>query len=182
MTRLKRVAATLGAAALVAAPAVSADLAPVAEAHDTVIDAEPANGGTVDEFPRHIELMFSGRPKPNFNTVAVSNKDSKEILFSAEPKLDGQYISVDVPADVQPGPGNYIVGFQITSSDGHSTRGMTTFTVSGAESGTAAQGVVDDQQSAPEQSVPAWALIAGGGLVLLIIAVVAGVAISKKKG
>lgn len=102
---------------------------PQAAAHDSVIDADPGVGAAVAEFPRTVTLIFSGEPRPNFNRVAISDAQSKEVLFSGEPKLDGRVVSIDVPAGLDPGAGDYVVGFQITSSDGHSTRGKTTFSV-----------------------------------------------------
>lgn len=104
-------------------------LAPAALAHDSVIDAEPGIDASVEAFPRTITLVFSGEPRPNFNRIAVSNATTQEVLFSGEPALDGRIVSIEVPAGIDPGPGEYVVGFQITSSDGHATRGKTTFRV-----------------------------------------------------
>lgn len=120
-------------AALAAAGAVSIAAAPAALAHDVVIGGDPADGAVVEEFPRSIELEFSGIPQGGFSTVAVTEQDSGELLHSGEPTIDGQMVTLELPEDVTGGPGEYSVGFQITSSDGHATRGMTTFTVAGDE-------------------------------------------------
>jgi len=104
---------------------------PPAQAHDVVLASTPADGSTVDVFPREISLEFSGVPQKSFNTVAVSDSATSAVLFTAQPEINGPVVSVTVPEDVQPGPGDYMVGFQITSSDGHATRGKTTFTVAG---------------------------------------------------
>lgn len=106
--------------------------APVALAHDVVLGGNPADGEVLDTFPRSIDLEFSGLPQGSFTTMALSNQDSSEILFSGEPVIDGKVVSLDLPAEVTGGPGSYTVGFQITSSDGHATRDSTTFTVAGA--------------------------------------------------
>lgn len=117
---------------IVVAPIVTpCAVGPHAIAHDVVLEAIPAMDSTVDEFPRHIQLTFSGVPKPSYNTVAISRSDTKEVLFSGQPTLDGRLVSIDIPDDLDPGPGDYIIGFQITSSDGHATRGMTKFSVAG---------------------------------------------------
>ncbi|WP_448850877.1 copper resistance CopC family protein [Corynebacterium sp. 335C] len=188
-TTIRRIAAALGSAALlaggaVAAPAVAGEGLPVAAAHDSVVDSTPPNGGSVDEFPREIQLVFSGEPKPSFNTVAVSDQDTKEVLFTAEPELDGRNVTVEVPDDVRPGPGSYLVGFQITSSDGHSTRGMVTFSVGDGRTVAPGPGAEKDPSEGGDAAggVPAWAYVAGGVLIALVIAVVAGVAVVKKKG
>lgn len=100
---------------------------PAVHAHDVVLHSKPADGGVVSTFPTRIELEFSGIPQPQFNTVAVTNTDTGAVLFRGTPTLDKQFVRIAVPSDVHPEPGNYIVGFQITSSDGHATRGKTTF-------------------------------------------------------
>lgn len=107
-------------------------VAPQAAAHDVVVDSNPENGSVVDEFPETIELEFSGIPQDLFTTVALSNADSGEVLTSGTPQLDGQHLSYEVPSDVQTGAGNYILGFQITSSDGHATKGSISFEVTGS--------------------------------------------------
>ena len=94
---------------------------PPAQAHDVVLASTPADGSTVDVFPREISLEFSGVPQKSFNTVAVSDSATSAVLFTAQPETNGPVVSVTVPEDVQPGPGDYMVGFQITSSDGHAT-------------------------------------------------------------
>lgn len=126
---IARGAAVCAAAALVIGPGAG-----LSAAHDSVINATPGVDSTVTEFPREITLEFSGEPRDTFNTLAVSRAegDDREVLFSGEPTLDGRFVSIAVPDDVQPGDGTYVVGFQITSSDGHATRGYTTFTVAGS--------------------------------------------------
>lgn len=109
---------------------------PQALAHDSVVGGNPAPNSVVEEFPEQIELEFSGIPQDSFNTVAVSDSGSGEVLFNGEPELEDRMVILPVPEDVDPGPGNYTVGFQITSSDGHATRGSITFEVSGDEAGT----------------------------------------------
>lgn len=165
---------------LTAAAAVTAGLvlsAPAALAHDLVIGGNPADKEVLQEFPDRIELEFSGYVMEDFNTFAVSDAASEEVLFSGEPLVDGRLVSLDVPADVDPGAGDYHIGFQITSSDGHSTRGMTTFSVAGDNGGAAAPAeregeteVSADQQSEatglPEGPIT-WVLAGVGILAVL---------------
>lgn len=130
-TRTRRTPA-IGAAAA----AMSLAFAPVAGAHDVVVGGDPADGATVSEFPHHVTLEFSAIPRDTFNTFAISKVDGGQVLYSHEPTVDGRNLSLDIPGDINPGPGQYHIGFQITSSDGHSTKGMTTFTVAnGGEQG-----------------------------------------------
>lgn len=59
----------------------------------------------------------------------MSDKTSGDVLFDATPTIDGRNLTVEVPQDVEPGDGDYQVGFRITSSDGHSTLGSVPFSV-----------------------------------------------------
>lgn len=118
-------------ATVVAVGALTVVATPVALAHDSVIGGNPADGEVVEEFPRSIELKSSGLPQEGFSTVAITDQDSGDLLFSGEPTIDGRLVTLDLPADVSGGPGDYTVGFQILSSDGHATRSATTFTVAG---------------------------------------------------
>ncbi|MBN9643362.1 copper resistance protein CopC [Corynebacterium sp. CCM 8862] len=154
---------------------------PVAVAHDSVINSKPEDGGTVAEFPREIVLEFSGIPKPNFNTVAVSNADTREVLFSVEPILDQQFVHVDVPADIDPGPGNYLVGFQITSSDGHATRGGVTFSVAVKPEDVTTDGEFHDNTPASgDSSGPSLGLVVGCIAIVGILAAVVFLYVKRK--
>lgn len=101
---------------------------PSAHAHDAVIYSSPADEAIVDGFPEQIELEFSGVPQEGFNTIALSNERG-EVLFSGEPTIEGRRLIVSLPQDLKGEPGDYTVGYQITSSDGHATRGKITFSV-----------------------------------------------------
>lgn len=165
------------AAAAILVGGASVWSAPSALAHDAVIASNPVDGAVLKEFPRSVELKFSGEPRENFNTLAISDSDKSEVLFTGEPKIDGNKVSLDLPNDLQPGDGHYIIGFQITSSDGHSTRGKTSFTVGNPQSPSESDNSESAQSSATENAndssgVPAWALGLGIGLILLIAVVV----------
>lgn len=126
-----------GTARAMFAGAVAAALAlgttPLASAHDSVISARPGIDETVEDFPTEIVLEFSGQPKEDFNTVALSRVADGEVLFSGEPEVNDREISIAVPSDVDAHPGEYRIGYQITSSDGHATKGTTSFTFASAE-------------------------------------------------
>ena len=177
--QLRRAAAVAMAGMLGALPFA---LSPAASAHDVVLTSNPENGAVVEEFPETIELEFSGIPQDLFNTVALSNADSGDILYSGEPEIAERILSFDVPQDVERVPGNYTVGFQITSSDGHATKGSVSFEVAGGESdGDAAQAettesatpVEDVDTTADEASestgiAAPWNWVLGGVGVLVI--------------
>lgn len=172
---VRRQLAVVGAAGLIGGAALWG--APVASAHDAVVASNPADGAVLEEFPHSVELTFSGNPRENFNTLAVSDSDKSEVLFTGEPKVSGNKVSLDLPSDLQPGDGNYIIGFQITSSDGHSTRGKTSFTVGNPQALSESDNSQAAQSSATAEgsdtsAIPAWAIGLGTGLILLIAVVV----------
>lgn len=182
----------IAAAAATATLTMTAALGlPSANAHDVVIGGTPEPGGVVDEFPDEIVLEFSGIPQESFNTVAVSDEDG--VLFDGEPELDERMVIMDVPDDVDSGPGNYTVGFQITSSDGHATRGSVSFEVAGAAADdtdtTATDNTADTTETEdPEQtSDPEDQLLAGplgwvfGGLGIIVILGVLVMMIAKNR-
>ena len=167
---------TTGIAAGAACLAVGLS-APLAAAHDSVIGGNVVSDAPLEEFPREITLEFSGIPKDNFNTFAVSDKTSGDVLFDATPTIDGRNLTVEVPQDIEPGNGDYQVGFRITSSDGHSTLGSVEFSVaSGADGDAAGNGASDASKESgaqesqdPLSSLPAAAKwIIGVGAVLVV--------------
>ncbi|WIM68964.1 copper resistance protein CopC [Corynebacterium breve] len=165
--------------AIASASLMIAMSAPFAGAHDSVIGGNPANGDELQEFPDVIALEFSGYVKEDFNTFAVSDADTDEVLFSGTPTVDQRWVSIAVPKDVEPGPGNYRIGFQITSSDGHSTRGMTNFKVAGEdESSGSDDAVVITAAEEDSASVNPWIWIAVGLLVAALA--VGGILIASK--
>lgn len=168
-------AAVVAVAALVPAPAF---------AHDSVIGSNPKDGSVVSEFPRAIELEFSGEIQDGFNTVALSREvdGQSEVLYSGEPTVQGRAVTLDLPDDLHPEPGEYKVGFQIVSSDGHSTKGMTTFEyASGDTSGEGAEGTStserasDGETKVREERMSTWAkvLLSLAGVLVVLGALVA---------
>lgn len=177
----------LAPAALVACLAVApAVLAPAALAHDAVVGANPADGATVATFPAELSLDFSGEPGSGFNTVALSHVDAgnqAEVIYSGEPEVSGRTVTLDLPGNLDPQPGEYHVGFQVISSDGHATKGMTSFTYEpannagpGAAESTASTGAAaaTTQAAAEDGKSSGWTL----PLVILGVIVVVGAGIA----
>ena len=163
----------LAASGMVAA--VSVGFSAPASAHDVVVKSTPEANSTVDHLPEKIVLNFSGEPQEGFNTIALSHDG--EVLFRDEPTADGRELSVDVPADVQEKKdgGEYTVGYQITSSDGHSTRGSLKFNLASADGGEgngsggsqSEGGSEEGAQGEQSLSVPSWLLPLGGIVVVV---------------
>lgn len=155
--RLRKASAVALAGMLAAVPLV---FSPAASAHDVVLGSTPESGAVLEEFPETIELEFSGIPQDLFNTVALSNTDTGEILFTGEPDIDDRILSFDVPSDVDTEPGNYTVGFQITSSDGHATKGSIAFELAGEQ----AQGETASSEPVAQVENPGDEVAEGMGL------------------
>lgn len=155
-------------------------LAPHALAHDAVVKSTPSNGEVIKEMPEELTLEFSGEPKDGFNTVAVSQNG--KVLFKEEPKVEGNMLTVDVPDDVKAEPGDYSLGYQITSSDGHATRGSLEFSIEGSgesasestDAPAATEEASDSNSGESSSGVPSWLLplagivVIAGALVLAI--------------
>lgn len=171
MVRGRRFASGVAAAAMLGMAAT-----PAAFAHDSVIGGNPENGAVIQTFPTELVLEFSGEPKEGFNTFALSRvtDGAADVLFSGEPAVEGRLVSLDLPAGLDTKPGEYRIGFQIISSDGHATKGMTTFTydpngtahtqAAGATTGAAPADAVAESEDDSQ---------AGVRLILLIIGVIA---------
>ncbi|QPK82479.1 copper resistance protein CopC [Corynebacterium qintianiae] len=173
-----------GITAVAMAAGLSVATAPLALAHDAVVGGSPADGETVQDFPDTLTLDFSGEVQEGFNTFAVTRADTDEVLFSGEPTVQGRQVSLEVPEGVQAEPGDYRIGFQIISSDGHATKGMTSFTYAPASAeaaGTSADQPVaaggeagSNQEESARNMTWLWALIG-----VLAVAAVAAAAIAR---
>lgn len=169
----RHAAAILSAAAFAGASSIG--FAAPALAHDAVLSSQPEQNETIKQLPHEIILNFSGEPQQGFNTISVSRDGN--VLFRGEPRAKGQELILDVPDNVRSEPGEYTVGYQITSSDGHATRGGYQFTVDNPDSSAAAKGSDDSkadttatstegEQGESNSSVPSWLLPVGGIVVI----------------
>ena len=169
MTSLLRPVAVTGATVVTAASVFAAP----ASAHDAVVESNPAANSTIKEIPRKISLTFSGVPQDGYNTIALT-KDGERIV-SEKPHQDGKELSIDVPGQVESTPGEYIIGYQITSSDGHATRGSLKFTVADdGHNGAPGNGAGDSSQnkSAEQSSSQGEDPLGGLGWLLPIAGIV----------
>lgn len=180
---------TLTAGALVAGLGLSsALLAPVASAHDTAIGGSINEGDVLDEFPEEITIEFSAIPRDGFNNFAVTDQGTGEVLFSEEPEINERELTITTPEDQDPGDGDYMLGFQITSSDGHATRGGISFSVeSGEETANGAavdsEGAETPAEAAEEaEGMSTWMKWALAGVGVLAVIAVLAVMLAKRRG
>jgi len=179
MSRLHRLAAaSVLSAGLFAVPALAIPVPlPAAVAHDGLVKATPGQGATVDTAPKSLVLEFSAQPRGTYDTIALS-KD-KDVIFSGTPTIDANVLTLELPADVTLDDGEYVVGYQITSSDGHATRGSYNFTLAGNSSSqsegsspatSASTANANSDQDSKDSGLPSWtrpALAVAGVIVLL---------------
>ena len=157
----------------------------VAYAHDAVVGGSPADGEVLASAPTTVTLEFSGEPKQGFNTMAISNSKG-DVLVTGEPTVDGRNVTLAIPENTTLTPDEYTIGFQITSSDGHSTRGKTTFTIAGERvaSSAASNTATTDAPTDPtaELMAGAWGKVAGGVGILLVLAMIVMILARNRMG
>jgi len=116
----------LAAAAAVVALVVG--VAGPAWAHATLLSVDPRSGSTVDVRPQAVTLRFSESVDPPA-AVAVTGPSGQQVGVGA-PAVLGERVSQRL-LSADTGPGEYVVRYQVLSSDGHVVTGTTDFTVSG---------------------------------------------------
>lgn len=166
---MKRSICGIATAAAIAFGATTSSTS-IASAHDAVIKASPDVDSTIEELPKQISLTFSGIPQDGFNTIALSREGT--VLTRETPKQDERVLSIDVPGDIDSAPGTYTVGYQITSSDGHATRGSYKFKIAGEHgSENPSMNTKQGEKNGDSSVVPSW-LLPLGGIVVIAAALV----------
>lgn len=139
MTGLRRrIGAVTTAAALVGGTGLAAAvpgvlMAPIAAAHSVLVSVDPADGSELDNSPEQVVLTFNEEVNQNFATVAVTAGEGSPNQVSGEPTVFGETVTAQVE-DLE--PGNYTIGYRVTSADGHVVSGSSVFSV--VDSGAAA--------------------------------------------
>ncbi|RFA22559.1 copper resistance CopC family protein [Subtercola boreus] len=183
----------IGAATVViVAAALALVPASTASAHDYLVSSSPAAGSTVTSAPSEVSLTF------NDLVLDLSHDSSSAIVEVTGPDAltthfetgCASILSHTVSAPTAPGgPGDYVVSWQIVSSDGHPVSSSLTFhyapaagTVAAAGSATApacgragatGPGVIPADGTSAGDGAAGWVILGvAGGIVLL--AVIAG--------
>lgn len=117
--------------------------------------------------------------------MAISNSKG-DVLVTGEPTVDGRNVTLAIPETTTLIPDEYTIGFQITSSDGHSTRGKTTFTIAGERvaSSAASDTATTDAPTDPTAELMAgpWGKVAGGVGILLVLAMIVMILARNRMG
>ena len=141
----RRLGAVAAATALLGGASVPAVMmAPVAAAHSVLISSDPEDGSEVADSPEQIVLTFNEEINQNFVTVAVTSAEDSTNRVSGEPTVAGETVTAQVE-DLA--PGNYTVGYRVTSADGHVVSGSSVFSVidSGAGEGADSTGAAGSE-------------------------------------
>lgn len=139
MTGLRRrIGAVTTTAALVGGTGLAAAvpgvlMAPAAAAHSVLVSVDPADGSELANSPEQVVLTFNEEINQNFATVAVTAGEGSPNQVSGEPTVSGETVTAQVE-DLE--PGNYTIGYRVTSADGHVVSGSSVFSV--VDSGAAA--------------------------------------------
>lgn len=152
---------------------------PAAFAHDQVVGGSPEPDSTVTSVPDSIVVENSAEPRENFNSIALSICD--EQVASGEPEADGNELTLAIPSDVDLQDGEYTVGYQVTSSDGHPIRDSYTFTLdtgSGNTADCASEETEASSESEDEEGLPSWTgtLLGIAGVIVVLGALVIAIA------
>lgn len=131
----------------------------------------------MDTAPEKLVLTFSATPRGTYDTVALSkHRDDgsgdgeKDVIFSGSPEIDKNILTLAVPGDVTLWDGVYTVGYQITSSDGHATRGSYDFTLTGQGEDPNPPAEDTDSSGDGGSGLPDWArpAMAVAGVIVLL--------------
>lgn len=104
-------------------------LATSAAAHDTIIDAEPAQDAVLDTAPTQIVLTYSAEVLDLPAAIVVTDANG-EVVVEGEPRVQGYSVVLDLPHLAN---GTYEVLWSVVSSDGHRTEDVYNFTVASSE-------------------------------------------------
>ncbi|MFI6782018.1 copper resistance protein CopC [Micromonospora sp. NPDC050276] len=117
-----------------------------AAAHNELTGSNPRDGARVATAPARIELRFLAKPSPTTTKITITGPDN--VVAGGPPVFDGSRVRVPFkPAAA----GLYIVGYQLTSSDGHPVKGEVRFTLT---TGTAADPSASPSAVAPSAGSP----------------------------
>ncbi|MCW2131482.1 copper resistance protein CopC [Arthrobacter sp. VKM Ac-2550] len=174
-----------------------------AQAHDSLLSTTPSDGETVTENPGEVTLTMSNPPLASesieSSQIEVTAPDG-HIVSSGDVTIDGAVLSIDAVIDHE---GEHTVAWRTVSADGHPIEGTFTFVYAAetpaAETGDPATSSAAAEESPaattqPQETTPApqetedadatpasqtsegpntGALIAGGAILLALIAVAA---------
>lgn len=171
---MRRIAAVLGAAAVLAA----AVAAPAAQGHAGLIRSDPAAGATLGASPAAVKLNFSERPEASLSRVTVRDRRGTPRQAGSSTASGSALVArvTKLPRGV------YTVSWRVVSAvDGHASTGALAFGVGESPKGVALPSAGAAKAVTSKLELLArWILL--GGLAILLGAAVAGVAGFGERG
>ncbi|WP_243707303.1 copper resistance CopC family protein [Micromonospora sp. KC606] len=161
-----------------------------AAAHNSLTGSSPADGARVAAAPTQVELRFLSKLDPATTTVTVVGP-GRVPAAGGEPRFAGNRVRVPFA----PGPaGEYTVGYQVASGDGHPVKGQVTFTLTtgapapapsptpsptgpvaqsatpggGTPAGDAPTSAEPASAAADDRTAPIWPWLLGAGLAVAL--------------
>lgn len=98
--------------------------APVASAHDALIDSNPKEGETLTENITNISLVFNNPPQP-VGVEAILTDATGATTPLEDYQISGNTLDLDVPHNIG---GELKLSWRVVSSDGHAISGELNFT------------------------------------------------------
>ena len=128
MTALRRavrrvVAVVVGLCALVLLGA------PAAQAHNTLVSADPPADASLAVMPDHLTLTFAEDVSP-LGVALMVHRPDQTVVNVGVPTTSGPVVTQAIAGDLPAGV--YTVMYRVTSDDGHAIEGEYTFTTQGA--------------------------------------------------
>ena len=174
--RRGRARACRSLAALVAALAVAAALAPVAAAHSVLIGTQPGNDVVVPEAPDEVVLEFNEAVDASLGSLRVIDGQGTQVDTGEVTQPVAREVAVGIDSELA--PGTYTVAWRVVSADSDPISGAFVFHV--VERGVAAN-VSIDALTGTSQAVDVlftagrfldfvFLLLAAGGSAVLVIA------------
>ncbi|WP_214111332.1 copper resistance CopC family protein [Acrocarpospora catenulata] len=130
--------------------AVTALPVPAAQAHNILVGSDPAKGATLSTAPTEVTLTFDQPVRVEFAKMALTDAAGTH-YESGKVTADDKDVTIAVRALTA--PGQYTIGYQILSNDGHPVTGGVTFTY--APGGTASATPTAPATPAPPADSPA---------------------------
>src|SRR5690625_2834040 len=123
-------------------------VAPVATAHDVLIESDPTDGDALDEAPAEIVLTFNNDPLDLGNALTLAD-DSGATIAEVEGAASGRDVVFDLSgADIP--AGELTANWRVVSSDGHPIEGSLTFAVAEAAGEPSEPATEDPETAAPD--------------------------------
>lgn len=141
------------ASSLLIALAIIALAAPIAHAHDVLVDSNPKDGAHLEAAPAAITLEFNNDLLDLGSGAAalvLTNDDGTEIA-NGPLSLDGREASFQLPAlDA----GSYRAAWSVVSSDGHRIQGALDFAVGESTPTVGESTPTDGEKPTPQETTP----------------------------